>query len=315
MEIDFLEELERDISNFGSDEVWKRTIGGKEIWFSPPTLVGQEKVADTIANSSLGATLVIESKRQTLAHSIVGIGKHDLRPFRHGSAVFPSVSKDGKPVKVALERYIYEKMVRWGHEFIENAFDVYADLMETHKKENLAKIKFENLKTPMEELAEYMLRVAELRQQLGLRPLVEQGEDAESEQEEPTQDVKPAPPPKETKAFDPFEVSEPGEEEIFMPQAPPPGSAPQYVPKVAPRVPVHQVAPPLAPEDPSPKYQQEQEAAAELESAFVRAHQGPVAPPPSRPDVVESRAPSGPVQPPQIDRITVPRNPRFNPSR
>lgn len=317
MEPDFLDALEQDISNLGSNKLFKRTIGGKEIWFSPPTLVGQGKVAETIANSALGASLVIESKRQTLAHSIVGIGKNDLRPYRHGAAIFPSVGRDGKPVKVALERYIYEKLVSWGHEFIENTFDVYADVMETHKRENLAEVKFENLKSPMEELAELMLRVGELRQELGLRPLVEQGEDAQSEDPTLTDGAQVAA-PKDVKAFDPFEISEPGqEEEIFMPEAPPPQAAPKYVPKAAPHIPVQ--APPVGPaaETSEQKFQLEQEAAFELEGAFIRAQQGPVAQPApaDRPDVVESRASVAPVQPPQIDRIVVPRNPRFSPQR
>ena len=302
MDADFIAELDKDISNIGSEKHWKKTVGGVELWISPLTLIGQEKVSETIANSELGAAIVAESKRVTLAHAIVGIGKHDLRPYRHGSPVFPSKNKEGKPIKVALEKYIYEKLAYWGNEFVEDLFNVYADVMETHKKENLKDVKFDNLKTPSEELAELMLRVAEIREQLGLRPLVEAPEEATEEAEEASPPV--------VKQFDPFEtVDDPGHEPPVYVGDPAASVAPKYVPK-APVIPESATAKPsfeVLPSQAGDKYAVELEASSALDQTITSTPQNP----PVRDDVLESKSQPIVVDPPAIDRIVAPVNPRF----
>lgn len=306
MDLEFIAELDRDLSNLGSDKVWTRTIGGVELHISPLTLIGQEKVAETIANSELGAAIVAESKRMTLAHAIVGIGKRDLREFRHGPAVFPSKGRDGKPVKVPLEKYMHDKLALWGHEFVDNLFDVYADLMETHKRENLKDIKFDHLKTPAEELAELMVRVAELRQQLDLPPLVAATEqDLEEEKEQKAEEAA-------VKGFDPFSTPEVVEKEDEADTVVVGDLPPDIKPKYAPRAPyIPTGASNLGPPDLNLKFPEEQEeAAAEIEAEFARAQPTP-APARTRDDVLESPTKVVPVEPPVIDKVAVPRNPRF----
>lgn len=175
---DFIEELESAIAQAGSDQLWKRRVGGRLIWFAPMTFTGQAKTNESLANPALGPNVVFESKRVTLSHAIVGIDDIDLRPWRDGPAVFPSVNKDGKKVKVPLEKYMYEKMRSWGGQYIDDVFSVYADLIETHQRENLKEIRFENAKDPRLELLELEARVAELRKQLSMPPLVEAGSPA-----------------------------------------------------------------------------------------------------------------------------------------
>ncbi len=175
---DFIAELEKAITNAGADEVWKRTIGDKVLWLSPVQSTGQEKTNEMLANPELGVNVVFESKKITLSHAIVGIGELDLRQYRGGAAVFPILNKEGKPVKVRLEEYIFYKMKGWGGQYVDDVFAVYADLLETHQKNNLKEIRFENAKDPRLELLELETRVAELRSQLGMPPLVEQGSPA-----------------------------------------------------------------------------------------------------------------------------------------
>lgn len=301
MDLEFIAELDRDLSDLGSDKVWKRTIGGVELHISPLTLIGQEKVAETIANSELGAAIVAESKRTTLAHAIVGIGKRSLREYRHGPAVFPSKGRDGKPIKVPLEKYMHDKLATWGHEFVDNLFDVYADLMETHKRENLKDIKFDHLKTPAEEHAELLVRIAELRQQLELPPLVAATEqDLQEEKEQKAEEAA-------VKGFDPFSTpAATPEEDLPLVGDLPPDVKPKYVPR-APHVPTG--ASNLDPPDLNLKFEAEHAAAAELEAAFEKS--SPSSPPPVRDDVLEHPTKVVPVEPPSIDKVVVPRNPRF----
>lgn len=172
MDLDFISELEEAISNVGTDTIWKREIGGVLIWISPISLSAQEKVSERV--SKLEDVIVIsESKRLTLSHSIVGIKEFDLSQYRNAGPLFPIRDKEGKVIKVTLDRYVYEKLGQWGAEFLDNLFSVYADLMESFGKENLKDIKFENAKSPHEELAELESRVHEMRDQLGMLPLVE----------------------------------------------------------------------------------------------------------------------------------------------
>lgn len=203
---DFLDQLEQLITNAGSDKLWKRTVGDLELWFSPMTLPAQEKVNETLTRAELGPNVVIESKRVTLSNGIVGLNGIDLRPYRAGQAVFSSVNKEGKSVKVPLEKYLYEKMSTWGGQYVDDVFMVYADLIETHQKENLKDVRFENSKDPKSELLELEARVYELRKQLNLPALVEEGspaavktEDQDRAAPEVQGEVDPASPD-----FDPF---------------------------------------------------------------------------------------------------------------
>lgn len=178
---DFLADLERNITNLGSTKHWKRQFGDTTIWLSPITLFGQERVNETInsANENAGLNLINETKRVTLSHSIVGINDIDLREYRDSVPRFPSSSKDGKIVKVTLDKYVYNKMITWGAQLVDDIFSVFADLIESEQKENLKNIKFENAKDPLEELEELEAKVAVMRESLGKPPLVEKPEEPE----------------------------------------------------------------------------------------------------------------------------------------
>ena len=211
---DFIEELERAMTGTGSDKVWKRTVGGVEIWFSPITVPAQEKVQLTLQRTDLGPNLVLESKRTTLAHAIVGINGVDLTPYRAGAAVFPITNKEGKRIKVRLEEYIHWKMATWGGQFVDDVFSVFSDLIDTHQTENLKEVKFENAKDPRVELLELEARAAELRDQLGMPSMVEAGSSAAGAPVDRVESIEPnRAPDDETEAlakdsvdpdFDPF---------------------------------------------------------------------------------------------------------------
>ena len=174
MELDFIAELDATISNVGTEKVWKRKVGSLEIWLSPISVVGQEKVSYSINKAEPGSNVIGESKRVILSNSIVGINKTDLTEYRiSGAPIFPSKNRDGKTVKVPLEKYLYDKIAQWGHQYLDDVFAVYADLMETHQQENLKEITFENAKDPHLELKELEERVSNLRSQLGMPQLVE----------------------------------------------------------------------------------------------------------------------------------------------
>lgn len=311
MDQDFLAELDVALSNVGSDEVWRRTIGGVELWISPLQILGQEKVAEVITKTDLGANIISESKRMTLSHAIVGFDKFDLREWRGGAAVFPVTGKDGKPAKTTLDRYLYHKLGSWGAQFIDDAFAVYADLMDSFQKNNLKDIKFENAKDPREELAELQARVYELRQQLGLPMLVDPAELADREQVPPEEEAQPAP----KDDFNPFER---------VPPVPPVQASPR--PAAPPQPP--SASAPLSPVVPDPasaqRAAQRAAEAAELELSSTSfpdqappqpapAVQAPPQPPPVRLDVVDTPASRAPVSPPVIDRVPTARNPRFRP--
>lgn len=171
---DFIAELENNLSRIGAGKVWKRQIGSTLLWMSPITLSGQEKVNEVLSNSdALGMNVVNETKRVTLAHAIVGINDLDLREYRDNVPRFPYKGKDGKVIKVSLDKYIYTKMQDWSSQFIDDAFSIYADLLETDQKENLKDIKFENAVSPTDELMDLEKRVGEIRQQLNLPMLIE----------------------------------------------------------------------------------------------------------------------------------------------
>lgn len=221
MDPDFFAELEQAFTNVGREEIWERQIGDHLIKLSPISFPAQEKVNEVLANKDLGNNIVAETKRVALSHSILGIDNIDLTNFRDAGYVFTIQDrKTGKLTKVQLHQYIYEKLNTWGYQYIDDVFNVYADLSESLQKSNLKNIKFENLKDPQIELLELEERVSELRRQLGKPQLIEnpveipeEVPEAEENDEEPLG--------KETE-FDPFRVIEPEERPIQNVVQPPP---------------------------------------------------------------------------------------------
>ena len=182
MEPDFISDLDTTLSNVGTDVHWKRKVGSLELWISPLSITGQEKVTAAVNKAELGTNIVGESKRVTLSNSIVGVNEKDLRSYRGGAPAFPSRTKEGKLVNVRLEEYLYSKMANWSAQYIDDVFAVYADLMETFSKETLKDVKFENAKDPHVELQELEQRVSTIRASLGMPQLGEKTDD-----EEPTE--------------------------------------------------------------------------------------------------------------------------------
>jgi hypothetical protein len=175
---DFFRDLDDKLTSVGSDEVWKRNIGNRNIWFSPVTFKGQSEVRSLMeeANNtmSLGSNIIAEAQRKTLSHAIVGIDDISFLPYRNSSHVFPMEDpRLGKVVKVDLSSYIYHKMGDWGDQFLDDVFKVFTDLIGTHEKNNLKNIIFENSRDPKEEHDDLYGRLIEIRQRLGLPELVE----------------------------------------------------------------------------------------------------------------------------------------------
>jgi hypothetical protein len=187
MDTEELLELEQAFTNVGREEIWEKQIGDHSIKLSPISFPAQEKVNEVLSNKALGNNVVAETKRVTLSHSIVGLDGIDLTKYREAGPVFTILDrKSGKNLKVVLDRYVYEKLNTWSAQYIDDLFEVYADLNESHQKSNLKNIKFENLKEPQIELLELEERVSELRRQLGKPQLIEgavevQPESSESE--------------------------------------------------------------------------------------------------------------------------------------
>lgn len=180
MDDTFFQELDAHITNAGTDKVWKKQVGHILVWFSPIPYTAQLKANQTILDEELGTSAVQETKRVALSHSIVGFDAFDLREFRNSGPVFPMTVMEGrtpKSVKVELHKYVYLKMAGWDSEMVDAAFEVFADLMESNKKEIVRDIKFENLKDPAEELMELEARAAELREGLNLPRMIEDSED------------------------------------------------------------------------------------------------------------------------------------------
>jgi len=177
MDADFISELDSAITSLGTDKVWERTVGGIKFLLSPVSYEAQGKINEAMVSQEAGSNSLNEAKRITLAYAIVGVGKHDLREYRNSGPSFPATNRDGKKVSVTLDKYIYEKSQKWGGQLVDDLFSVYADLMESFQKENLQEIRFENSKSPVEEMVELMARVAEIRDQLHLPQLVDPEED------------------------------------------------------------------------------------------------------------------------------------------
>ncbi len=165
---DFISELEGKLSKVGSTKVWKRKISGVELWISPITVAGQDRLTDVMSKADeLGAQLIGEVHRWTIANAVVGVDNLDLRKYRDVGPCLPSRDREGKPVNVTLERYLYDKISGWSATLLVDAFTVYTDVSDIHQRENLAEVKFDSVKDPAEELKELEARVAELRRSLG----------------------------------------------------------------------------------------------------------------------------------------------------
>lgn len=307
MDQEFLQQLDKALSHVGTDKTWERVIGGRKMKFSPIPIPGQEKINETLSNPELKSNTILESKRITLSYGIVGIDNIDLTEYRDSGPIFSIIGREGKSIKVTLDRYIYDKIKTWGGQFVDDVFTVYADLLESHQKENLQEIKFENAKDPEVELMELESRVSELRRMLGKPQLL----DAQKPVEEPETE-KPASSDEE---FDPFakipdqETQETPPSPVLdhpvpLPAAPIPGAG-LARPVASRELPgVHRpAAPRITPEDlDSPK-----PSTSPTSPHIPRQADG---------DVIEERKERPPFAPPPIDQ-TPPTsvNPRFAPRR
>lgn len=323
MNEDFFKELEESFSNVGTDEVWEAVVGGRKIKLSPIPFTGQGKVQEALTNRDLGSNVIGESKRITLSHALVGIDNLDLRSYRSAGPVFGPVDMPGgKKLKVDLPTYIYIKLGSWGAQFIDDLFNVFADFMETHGKNNVKEVKFENSKNPADELGEVMVRMTELRIQLGLPPMVEKApaeevdeeaefikeqtdraaqmkKDAEAESEEEAPEAPEAP------AFDPFRTVEVASRKGSTPK---PAPAPPARARPVDPEPVMTI-PTVSP----PQNVRRAQQAAELEGHVPSSTaQNPFIASASS-DVIEAPAARPESSLPVIDPKQFGRNPRFSP--
>lgn len=305
---DFIAELERSISNVGATKFWKKKFGDTVFWLSPLTLKGQEAITEMLGNADkIGVNVINETKRVTISNAVVGINDIDLRDFRDGTPSFPSVGRDGKPAKVTLDKYIYNKIAGWSAQLLDDVFSVYSDIMETHQKENLSSIKFENAKDPEVELKELEDKVSELRVSLGKPPLVEKTEETAKEDLQPVQQsqpeaVKEAKPVVEV-PFDPFAAVISKRQ---VPDLPPQiAQAIQSAVQPAPQPVVQSVPQPVV--QPSPEK--------DLTTSNGERIKAYVANPSVSSEVVEGRAEQVRVAPPVIDPVVHNRNPRFQQQR
>jgi hypothetical protein len=316
MDADFISELDKAISTVGTDKVWERTVGGVRFRLSPISYEASGKVNEAIQAMESGTNSLMEAKRITLSHAITGVNDYDLMPFRDSGPMFPVKGRDGKQVKVSLDKYLYEKCFKWGEQLINDLFSVYSDLMETHQKENLKDVRFENAKNPVEELGELMARVVELRAQLGLPELVEQeddgpvrvkkvrppvDEDAQEDEEPPGPPVVATRRAKEVAEalegeFDPFKT---------VTTSPAPAEARRVTRAVVPEAP----PPPAPPPPPSP----EELDMPHPNQPVASSPQAPHRPGFATPDVIEDKAEARPPAPPLVvDRAPAGNvNPRF----
>lgn len=197
MEIDIFDELDAKLSNLGCETIWKRKIGNYLIWISPPNQEAQMMINETMANTDFGVHAISEIKRTSLSFAIVGIDGVDLSKYDQ----FGPFKKGDKQYYLTRQKYLHEKIKKWGAQYIDDVFKVFSDLMETHEKDNLKDIHFENLKEPREELDELEVRAAEIRSRMGLPPLkesapitldmVEERENTKEEPEQTTSDANP----------------------------------------------------------------------------------------------------------------------------
>lgn len=343
MDAEFFKQLEDSFSNIGSDECWKKEIGGRTIWFSPISFSGQAKVHEALLNKDLGENAINESKRVSLAHSIVGIDNIDLRAYRNAGNIFGPVPDSRDPKKKImfdLPGYVCSRMTTWGSQWIDDAFDILADLMESHQKKNVASVKFENSKNPIEELGELMVRVTELRLHLGLPPLIEStpvSDEVQAYKQSISQEAKDradfleskkpvkAPDPEESEdsdeSFDPFKAIQ--TQTPLSPKTPPlkisHPSEPsgnlhiQNPERPVPSAPVIDVPSPVQAQPRSSGIPPKPSASFDESGQTQSSPQTPFLATPSVPqEVVEQSTPTTQVAPPVIDPILTGRNPRFH---
>jgi len=292
MDDSFFQELDAHITNVGTDMCWKRQIGEFTVWLSPIPFDGQAHANEALARLSKltetdeasGIDAIQETKRVTLSHAIVGLDSFDLRKFRFAGPCIPTIQvRDGRElqVKAELHRYMYSKISGWGSELVDAVFDVYADLMESHKRELLPPV------VEADPLGDERPS-----------PVPDAGSDDDGEQPVSEQNFHPFRPV-------PTEVSAPSEDEL--PPVPPPV---QTVPVPVPERPV----------DTSP-IQRELDARAGRQASQASVvptgtRDDPHAAIPSvSGDVLERPAEKQVVQPPRIDSAPQNRNPRFAPPR
>jgi hypothetical protein len=296
MDADFLKELDDKFSNVGREVIWKKKIGEHTIWFSPPAQDDQMKINETMSDDSLGIHIFSEVKKRTLAYSIVGIDDLDLTQIKVIGPVKDPKTK--KPVNVPIDKFIYVKVSEWGAQFVDDAFKVFADLMETHEKDNLKDITFENLKDPAVELAEAEARVDELRQQLGVN-MPSEAEIAKAAAEELEEEEA-----EEESGFDPFK---PPEVSVRPPQEPEPEPEEPVIP-----------VPHIAPSTNVPEVNERTSQISHVEKAAPKIEGDPSNPqalPSSKSDeVIDKSAPKIKKEEIKIDQVKGNRNPRFQPA-
>lgn len=337
---DFLADIEKAITNVGTDQHWVRKVGGRDIWFSPIPVSAQTKINELMVRKELASNVVLETKRTTLSYAIVGIDNFDLRKFRFSNPTLQIRDKSGKLIQVSLDRYIYEKIVNWSGQFVDDAFSVFADLNESHQKNNLKDISFENLKDPHVELLELEVQVREIRKMLGMPNLVEAGSESARAQEETTpeddeqelpeddSDEEPSSEPEsfasKPEEFNPFKTVRQdkipdfvleSEKEMAKTRA-------QQDGPVRPSSPMGNVVPSQefvrqnfpqsnSPPAPTPVLPSIESSAKPMRLTDIPGVHNPGFPD----DVLEAPAPRATVAPPVIDGNVQSRNPRFSPTR
>ena len=297
MDADFLKELDDKFSNVGREQLWKKKIGKHTIWFSPPSQDDQMKINETMSSDDLGVHLLSEVKKQTLSLAIVGIDDLDLTKTRMIGPI-PHPKKKGESVNLPLDKFLLVKIGQWGAQFVDDAFKVFADLMESHEKENLKNITFENLKDPAVELAEAEARVDELRETLGINMPTE-AEISKAADEEAKADEED-----NLEGFDPFKSPEESG-----------GRIPQDQPPAKPVIPVPDVVPSAPVEESTSRASQ----VSHVEKAKPEITGDPSKPaslPSSQSDeVVDKVAPKIEKEKIKIDEVKQSRNPRFQPAK
>jgi hypothetical protein len=194
MDEDILSELDRQLTSVNLDKYWVRKIGDFELWLTSIDYTQSNKVKKVLD----GEFGLEEAKRVTLSSAIVWVNGVDLRPLRAAGKTIKVKDKAGKAELVDLPEYVYRKIANWDVEFVEVVFDVYADVMESHKKDLVKNIVFENVKSPEDVLDDLEQRAASLRARLGKPPLVEaQRLDLEPGVEESVADSQDDPPSEE----------------------------------------------------------------------------------------------------------------------
>ncbi len=223
MDDSFFKDLDEHITNVGTDKYWKKKIGNIVLWFSPIPYTGQLRANETLAklsqlkNDESGIDAIQETKRITLSHSIVGFDEYDLRKFRFDG---PCILVNDSTLKIELHKYIYQKMAGWDSEFVDVAFDVFADLSETNRKEILKDVTFDNIKDYREELEELETKAANLRDQLDMPQMTEISKINEEEDNEEEDNINKE---KSENDFDPFKIIK-IDEEVYASDTIPPTS-------------------------------------------------------------------------------------------